>query len=111
MDPERLSEIRDAAYGASTTEPTPTAPRRRSAKKGSSDLREQALRELEPLAIAKLREQLEHPDPRVVQAAAKIILEHKWGRATTRQEAPNKKEYTKVIYQTAAAPGGKNEED
>lgn len=65
-------------------------------------LREKELARLEPIAIEKLEEQLQHPDPRIVQAAAKMILDHKWGRPVQRQEVKSDQTVTKVVYESAA---------
>jgi len=63
--------------------------------------REQELSRLEPRAIEVLEAQLESDDERIAQAAAKMLLEHKWGRPTQRQEV--QQEVTQIEYVTTAA--------
>src|SRR5262245_6370939 len=71
-------------------------------KARQEERRAKELARLEPVAIEKLEEHLYSPDPRIVQAAAKMILEHKWGRPTQKQELKAEQLVTKVVYETAA---------
>jgi len=47
-----------------------------------------ALDRMEPRALERLEEQLEHPDPRIVQSAMKLIMEYRRGKPaqTIRQQ-------------------------
>ena len=80
---------------APLTMPTPAPPAVTPAE------REHELARLEPRAIEVLEAQLNSPDERIAQNAAKMLLEHKWGKPTQRQEV--QQEVTQIEYVTTAA--------
>lgn len=96
LTPEHLAKLREGYFksenkgGRQKGLPKPT----------KQEARQEALKELEPIAIQVLRDQLHHEDPKIQQSAAIKVIEYSRGKPT--QQIKQETTVTSIEYRSAA---------